>query len=38
MFKHTITISLLISALAISQANAANLYKYQDAQGREITG
>ena len=38
MFKHTITISLLISALAISQANTANLYKYQDAQGREITG
>ncbi len=38
MFKHTITISLLISALVISQAEAANLYKYKDDQGREITG
>ncbi len=38
MFKHTFTISLLISALAISPANAANLYKYKDDQGREITG
>ncbi len=38
MFKHTITILLMISALAISQAEAANLYKYKDDQGREITG
>jgi len=38
MFKHIITISLLMSALVISQADAANLYKYKDDQGREITG
>lgn len=38
MFKHIITISLLMSALVISQDDAANLYKYKDDQGREITG
>ena len=38
MFNHIITISLLMSALVISQADAANLYKYKDDQGREITG
>ena len=27
-----------MSALVISQADAANLYKYKDDQGREITG
>jgi hypothetical protein len=38
MFRNKFTILLLISALVISQANAANLYKYKDDQGREITG
>ena len=38
MFRNKFTILLLISALFISQANAANLYKYKDDQGREITG
>jgi len=38
MFRKKFTILLLISALFISQANAANLYKYKDDQGREITG
>ena len=38
MSRNKFTILLLISALVISQANAANLYKYKDDQGREITG
>ena len=38
MFRNKFTILLLISALFISQANAANLYKYKDDQGRQITG
>ncbi len=38
MFRNKFTILLLISALVISQAIAANLYKYKDDQGREITG
>src|SRR6056300_1215737 len=38
MFRNKFTILLLISALFISQATAANLYKYKDDQGREITG